>query len=64
MKKYKLTERPMKDKWMDDKEPLHPCISPQHNPPMLIYIPPGQTFVHTCPGCGEQMVLHSSNVTC
>lgn len=29
-----------------------PCLSPSHNPPSHIVLPPG-TYRHTCPSCGH-----------
>jgi len=40
-----------------------PCQSPQHNPPSMIVIPPGQTLVHICPSCGYKFEIQSSNIT-
>lgn len=34
-----------------------PCYSPQHNPPMHLFIPPGQTHVHKCPACGNEITI-------
>lgn len=34
-----------------------PCMDPQHNLPMHIYIPPGQYLTHTCPSCGQTMTI-------
>ena len=40
------------------------CGNPSHNPPMLIYIPPNEKHIHTCPGCGNQIIMYGSNTTC
>jgi hypothetical protein len=34
------------------------CTNPSHNPPMDLYIEPGTTIIHTCPGCGQQTTMH------
>lgn len=34
-----------------------PCIHPEHNPPMGLYIPPGKGYRHVCPGCGCTQTL-------
>ena len=34
-----------------------PCFHCEHNFPMHLYIPPGQSFTHTCPGCGKQQTV-------
>lgn len=39
-----------------------PCISPSHAPPMGLYIPAGQTYVHTCPGCGMQVHITTPTI--
>lgn len=45
----------------DDESPLdyiqRTCLSPDHDPPGLLYIPAGQTHTHTCPGCGKTTVM-------
>jgi hypothetical protein len=35
------------------------CTHPQHLPPMHLYIPPGQEFVHKCPACGYTVTLRN-----
>ena len=29
-----------------------PCFHPEHDFPSHVYIAPGQTYKHVCPGCG------------
>lgn len=41
-----------------------PCIHPQHNPPGHLFIPPGCSFTHVCPGCGASYTLTNPIVTC
>jgi len=46
-------------------EPLPPeerCISPEHNPPMHIVIPPGHKMRHACPACGKETVIIPTQV--
>lgn len=31
-----------------------PCTSPSHDFPSMLYVPPGETVVHTCPSCGQE----------
>ena len=38
------------------------CRNPSHEPPNMLYIPPGQTHTHVCPGCGFTVVMHGSTV--
>ena len=33
------------------------CRHPQHNVPMLLYIPPGCGYRHVCPGCGNVITV-------
>lgn len=40
-------------KWNEDK--LKPCLNPSHNFPTHLYIEPGQTYKHVCPGCGNEI---------
>ncbi len=39
-----------------------PCLSPEHNPPMNIYLEPG-TYEYVCPSCGERVVFVVPMVT-
>jgi hypothetical protein len=41
-----------------------PCMSSDHEPPNLIYIPPGQAMEHTCSGCGRKTILRGSASYC
>lgn len=47
------------NKYTDKK---HPCLNPEHNPPTHLYIPPGQTYEHICPGCGKKTTMHGSPI--
>lgn len=40
-----------------------PCLSPEHNPPMHIVLPPG-VYKYTCPSCGQSVVFTVPMVTC
>jgi hypothetical protein len=33
------------------------CINPEHYPPMHLWIPPGTTYRHKCPGCGKETAI-------
>lgn len=37
------------------------CTSAYHNPPTHLYIPPGQTYTHVCPGCGTTQTIISGS---
>lgn len=37
------------------------CRDPNHNPPMYLYIPPGQEYVHICPSCGAEIVIRGQS---
>ena len=41
-----------------------PCMSHSHQPPMHLYIPPGESFTHVCPSCGAEVVLKGTVITC
>lgn len=41
-----------------------PCMNPEHDFPSMIYIPPGESFTHTCPGCGNKITAQNSIVYC
>lgn len=43
---------------------MTPCVHPSHNPPMQLYIPPGQQYRHICPQCGYTIVLQSNQPFC
>lgn len=47
---------PIQDDWFTG------CKHPEHNPPMLLYVPPGQQFRHVCPGCGWEYVIRSPRI--
>ena len=49
-----------KNKYWEEK----PCYHRSHNFPTMIYIPPGQSFTHTCPGCGQKQTVHSPDIRC
>ena len=36
--------------------PMKPCWHPEHNPPSLIALEPGN-YRHTCPGCGREVTF-------
>lgn len=40
-----------------------PCIHPEHNPPSMIYLEPGE-YEYTCPGCGEKKRFFVGGITC
>lgn len=33
------------------------CDHPEHNFPMMLYIPPGQSYTHVCPHCGYRITV-------
>jgi len=39
------------------------CTSYDHNPPTMLYIPPGQRYRHVCPACGAVTLLRPHNFT-
>lgn len=48
---------PAPDSWVKE-----PCLNSEHNPPSMLYIPPGQVYRHVCPGCGYECVIYSQSV--
>jgi len=42
---------------------IKPCLSPQHNPPSMIVLPPGR---HTwqCPACGHEVTFTVDGIIC
>ena len=52
-------QMPFSQKW-ETKQ----CMDYRHNPPMGLYIAPGETYVHICPSCGATRSLTSLNITC
>lgn len=40
-----------------------PCLNPGHEVPGLLYIPPGQTYKHVCPGCNNEIVVTTPEIT-
>lgn len=46
------------------KEPLKKiCTSPEHNPPMHIYLEPG-IYTWKCPVCGEEITFTVPSINC
>lgn len=41
-----------------------PCSDFRHNPPMGLYVAPGETYVHECPACGAVRTIVGTNITC
>lgn len=39
------------------------CTHPYHQPPTMLYIPPGQQYRHVCSGCGQERVLRGSPIS-
>ena len=54
---YKCTKPVVYDPEQKTYIPV-PCRCPEHNPPMLLYIPPGETRTHICPSCGKKFVMY------
>ena len=48
---------PFSQKWTS------PCSDFRHNPPMGLYVAPGETYVHVCPACGFAKSITGSNIT-
>lgn len=40
-----------------------PCPSEGHNPPLYLYVPPGQNYTHSCPDCGKVQQIRGEGVT-
>ncbi len=63
--------KPIAQRWnRTDKpgfEPIpgyaEPCRDPSHQPPTMLYIPPGQQYRHVCPTCGAVVILRGSSAT-
>lgn len=39
------------------------CTDFRHNPPMGLYIEPGEAYVHTCPSCGATRSITGANIS-
>lgn len=52
------TDSSKPDTWVDRR-----CRDVHHQPPMHLYIPPGEKHVHICPSCGKRTVMMGSNIT-
>lgn len=44
--------------------PIKNCIHPEHNAPTHLCVPFGQTYVHTCPLCHNEIKIISPNIIC
>lgn len=42
--------------WVEDKLK---CLNPSHSFPSHLYIEPGQTYKHVCPGCKSEISVTS-----
>ena len=40
-----------------------PCSSPEHDPPTMIVLPPGQ-HTYVCPNCGEKTTFVVPEIRC
>lgn len=38
-----------------------PCFSPEHNPPMMMRLEPGE-YIWTCPACGKQQFFTAPGI--
>lgn len=47
-----------------DPQYKEPCFHIGHRPPTGMVIPVGMRYRHVCPGCGNETVIRSHNVTC
>ena len=45
------------------KEYPKPCFHPDHNPPGLIVLDPGE-YKHICPSCGYVTIFSVPYITC
>ncbi len=59
------TSKPMSFDWShleDDRVEWlrQPCPHPEHNPPNMICLRPGQVLRHVCPACGKTRYIHGS----
>lgn len=55
-----VIERKIEKRGLEPVKVEKTCNHPEHNPPMYLYIPYGQTYRHICPNCGFEVVMHSS----
>jgi len=39
------------------------CNHPGHNFPTMLYIPPGKSVTHTCPGCGHVTTCRGTDLS-
>lgn len=54
-----MPSTPFKDHIFKEKAK---CTDPHHEPPMFLHVPPGESYVHVCPSCGETKTI-TNNVT-
>ena len=58
-----MTERKKSGFEDDDSAWLKGRRDPEHSPPMMLYIPPGQQYRHVCRSCGAESVMHGAGFT-
>lgn len=59
----KIKDKKMLEKISDFEYEKNACSSPEHNPPMNIYLTPGR-YKYTCPSCGNIIEFTVPLVTC
>lgn len=38
------------------------CMHRGHEPPNMLYVPPGKRYRHVCPGCGKVTYINGSSI--
>lgn len=46
-------------RYKEDSYEYRACLHPEHDFPMMLYVPGGKIVTHICPGCG-----HKTTVKC
>ncbi len=54
----RIDQGPCSEDWR-----VRECRDPDHAPPSMLYIPPGELWEHECPSCHRKTLMRGSGVT-
>ena len=61
-REWSTDDDPKQGSGMEDDLQFEPCMNPSHDPPNMLYVPPGKRYRHVCPGCGKVSYIRGSNI--
>lgn len=54
----KMQKRQFQSRFENLPEQYKPCTDPSHGVPNILYVPPGQVYIHICPTCHAESRLY------